>query len=126
MTHTQTAAQAPGGRTAGYRLVVPGGWFAIDLDPGRRDRAVTAADLAGSLDGRGRQVQVTDLPAGTAVRVLWRTPPGNDASATLEVFVPVPRGAGWLLLAFSAPLGPLAPAMTKLFDAIAATLRWDQ
>jgi hypothetical protein len=40
--------------------------------------------------------------------------------------MPVPRDGGWLLLSFSAPLGPLAPAMIKLFDAIAATLRWDQ
>jgi hypothetical protein len=40
--------------------------------------------------------------------------------------VPVPRGGGWLLLSFSAPLGPLAPAMTRLFDAICSTLRWDQ
>ncbi len=195
MADTRMAAHARGARTAGYRLVVPGGWFAVDLDPGRRERAVaalverqfagldnaphlkaqarqellaragaayaagglemflstqqvagiplaaslaifliphpgsqpvTAEELAGSLDGEGRQVRVADLPAGTAVRVLWRTAPANEAAATLEVFVPVPRGGGWLLLAFCAPVGPLAPAMTKLFDAIAATLRWDQ
>jgi hypothetical protein len=192
MMGTETAAKTCGG-TAGYRLVVPGGWFAVDLDPGRRERAVaalverqfagldnaphlkaqarrellarakaayaagglemflsmqqvagiplaaslviilvpqpgpqaiTAERLAGSLGGEGRQVTLADLPAGTAVRVLWRTASENEAT-TLEVFVPVPRGGGWLLLSFSAPLGPLAPAMTKLFDAIAATLRWD-
>lgn len=193
MTGTETAAQTRG-RTAGYRLVVPGGWFAVDLDPGRRERAVaalverqfagldnaphlkaqarrellaqakaayasgglemflsgqqvagiplaaslviilvpepgsqavTAEKLAGSLGEEGRQVRVADLPAGTAVRVLWRTASEIEAT-TLEVFVPVPRDGGWLLLSFSAPLGPLAPAMIKLFDAIAATLRWDQ
>lgn len=195
MTGTQLAAQARSGPAAGYRLVTPGGWFAVDLNPGRRERtvaalverqfaaldnaphlkaqarqellaraqagyetgglemflstqqaagiplaaslvifllpppasgAVTAEALAGSLAGQERQVKVTDLPAGTAVRVLRRTASADGTTATLEVFVPVPRGGGWLLLAFSAPLGPLAPAMTRLFDAIAATLRWDQ
>jgi hypothetical protein len=195
MTGTQLAAQARGGPAAGYRLVIPGGWFAVDLNPGRRERAVaalverqfaaldnaphlkaqarqellaraqagyetgglemflstqqvagiplaaslviflvpppasgavTAEALAGSLAGEERQVKVADLPAGTAVRVLRRTESADGTTATLEVFVPVPRGGGWLLLAFSAPLGPLAPAMTRLFDAIAATLRWDQ
>jgi hypothetical protein len=195
MARAEAAAQTRGG-SAGYRLVVPGGWFAVDLDPGRRERAVvalvqrqfagvdnaphlkaqalqellakagtahdagglemflslqrvagiplaaslviflvpppeaqavTAEDLAGSLGGEGRQVRVTDLPAGTAVRVLRRTGSENGtAAATLEVFAPVPGDSGWLLLSFSAPLGPLAPAMMKLFDAIAATLRWDQ
>lgn len=100
--------------------------LAIFLIPHPGSQPVTAEELAGSLDGEGRQVRVADLPAGTAVRVLWRTAPANEAAATLEVFVPVPRGGGWLLLAFCAPVGPLAPAMTKLFDAIAATLRWDQ
>lgn len=41
MTGTETAAQTRGG-TAGYRLVVPGRWFAVDLDSGRRERAVAA------------------------------------------------------------------------------------
>jgi hypothetical protein len=195
MANTRLAARARGGPAAGYRLVLPGGWFAIDLDPGRRERAVaalaerqfaapdnaphlkaqarqellararaayeagglemflstqqvagiplaaslviflvpppgpqavTAEELAASLSGEGRQVRVADLPAGTAVWVLKRTETTDGTAATLEVFVPVPRGGGWLLLAFSAPLGPLAPAMTRLFDAIAATLRWDQ
>jgi hypothetical protein len=99
--------------------------LAIFLIPQAGSQTVTAGELAGSLDGEGRQVRVADLPAGTAVRVLWHTAPANVTAATLEVFVPVPRSGGWLLLAFSAPLGPLAPAMTKLFDAIAATLRWD-
>ena len=191
MTGTETAAQTRGG-TAGYRLVVPGRWFAVDLDSGRPERAVaalverqfagvdnaphlkaqarqellakagaayaagglemflsmqqvagiplaaslviflvpppgaqavTAEELAGSLGGEGRQVTVTDLPAGTAVRLLRRT---GSADGTLEVFAPVPGDSGWLLLSFSAPLGPLAPAMMKLFDAICMTLRWDQ
>ncbi len=91
------------------------------------EEAVTAGDLARSLAGDGRQVPVVDLPAGKAVRLLRRDGATDEsASATLEVFVPVPSGGGWLLLSFSAPLGPLVPALAKLFDAICATLRWYQ
>ena len=70
---------------------------------------------------------VVDLPVGQAVRVLRRTgTEDGSAMATLEVFVPVPHNGEWLLLSFATPLGPLAPALTKLFDAICTTLRWDQ
>jgi hypothetical protein len=186
-----------GSEVTGYRLVVPDGWFAVDLDPGRRERSVaalverqfagldnaphlkaqaqqelltraeaanaagglemflslqqvagipiaaslvvflvpppgtrevTVEELSRTLDDDDRQVDVVNLPAGTSVRVLRRIGSQDEsASATLEVFVPVPgSGGGWLLLSFSAPLGPLAPALTKLFDAICTTLRWDQ
>jgi hypothetical protein len=185
-----------GSQVTGYRLVVPDGWFAVDLDAGRRERSVSAlverqfagldnaphlkaqacqellaraetahaagglemflslqqvggipiaaslvvfvvpppgrqqviaGELARILDGEDRQVEVVDLPAGASVRVLRRIGSQDEsASATLEVFVPVPGGGAWLLLSFSAPLGPLAPALTKLFDAICTTLRWDQ
>ena len=181
---------------SGYRLVVPDGWFAVDLEPGRMERSVAAlvkrqfagidnaphlraqarqqllaqtqaaqaagglemflslqqvagvpiaaslviflvpppgphgvaaADLARSLTGGERRVAVVDLPAGQAVRALGRlSPPDGQESATLEVFVPVPHNGGWLLLSFATPLGPLVPALTKLFDAICTTLRWDQ
>jgi len=194
-----TATTGPTDRdntVAGYRLEVPEGWFAVDLEPGRRERSVaalvkrqfagidnaphlkeqarqellaqteaaqtagglemflslqqiagvplaaslviflipppgtqvvTAQNLARSLSEAERQAAVVDLPAGQAVRVLGRTPsPDESASATLEVFVPVPHSGEWLLLSFSTPLGPLALALTKLFDAICITLRWDQ
>jgi hypothetical protein len=93
-------------------------------------RAADAGQLAGTLRGDDREVSVTELPAGKSVRVLRRSAtggsePGADA-ATLEVFVPVPGSGAWLLLSFCAPIGPLAPAMTKLFDAICTTLRWDK
>jgi hypothetical protein len=193
------ATTGPGHRNdmvSGYRLVVPDGWFAVDLEPGRRERSVaalvkrqfagidnaphlkeqarqellvqtgaaqaagglemflslqqvagvplaaslviflvpppgaqvaTVQELAGSLAGAERQAVVVDLPAGQAVRVLGHnSSPDESASATLEVFVPVPHGGEWLLLSFATPLGPLAPALTKLFDAICMTLRWDQ
>jgi hypothetical protein len=196
---TQAQRTAAGGDpycpASGYRLVVPDGWFAVDLEPGRRERSVaalvkrqfagidnaphlkaqarqqllaqtqaaqdagglemflslqqvagvpiaaslviflvppgphgvTVGDLAASLAvGDERRVTTVDLPVGQAVRVLRRTwNEDGSASATLEVFVPVPHNGEWLLLSFATPLGPLAPALTKLFDAICTTLRWD-
>jgi hypothetical protein len=111
-------------------------------------------DLVGALARDGGEVTVVDLPAGRAVRILRDSAPPADwtvaaqratsgwdapgpagaqdlaqalASREVQVFVPVPGGGGaWLLLAFAAPLGPLAPAMSKLFDAISQTLRWSQ
>lgn len=87
----------------------------------------TAEELAATLDGDEGQLTVVDLPAGTSVRLLRRAGSNGDAaSATLEVFAPVPDTESWLLLSFAAPIGPLAPALTKLFDAISMTLRWDR
>jgi hypothetical protein len=191
-----TGTRHPDNTVSGYRLVVPDGWFAVDLEPGRREHSVaalikrqfagidnaphlkqqarqellaqtraaqtagglemflslqqvagvplaaslviflipppgtlvvTAQDLARSLAGAERQAAAVDLPAGQAVRVLGRTSAlDKSASATLEVFVPVPHSGEWLLLSFATPLSPLVPALTKLFDAICTTLRWDQ
>jgi hypothetical protein len=98
----------------------------IFLVPPLGTQGVTAAGLARSLTGDERRATVADLPVGEAVRVLRRTGTGDGpATATLEVFVPVPDNGEWLLLSFATPLGPLAPALTKLFDAICTTLRWD-
>lgn len=89
--------------------------------------ALAAEDLAATLAGEERQVTVVDLPAGRSVRVLRRDGSADEAaSATLEVFAPVPGSGSWLLLSFAAPIGPLVPALTKLFDAICMTLRWNQ
>ncbi|MGH3295671.1 MAG: hypothetical protein ACRDP7_28125 [Trebonia sp.] len=66
---------------------------------------------------RNRSVELIEAPAGTGVRA--------QASATdISFSFPVPGSGAWLLLAFSGPDGPLAPAMSGLFDAIAGTLRW--
>lgn len=109
--------------------------------------AVSPDELAAALARDGDQVTVVDLPAGRAVRVVRDSaaPPewsGNSApvpgqagpeapaaaldSREVQVFVPVPGGGAWLLLAFAAPLAPLAPAMTGLFDAVSQTLRWSR
>ena len=118
---------------------------APETDPNRIEANGTGADAIGALTreltGRGQQVHMVDLPAGPAVRAVPPAPeetPGDAAgetagaapeqtppSPTLEVFVPVPGGPGWLLLSFAAPLSPLAPALFRLFDAICTTLRWD-
>lgn len=57
--------------------------------------------------------------------------PGDREKATGAVLdhrhlfpFPVPGSGTRLLLAFSGPDGPLAPAMSGLFDAIAGMLRW--
>jgi hypothetical protein len=200
MTPAETMATTGRARrdetVSGYRLVVPDGWFAVDLEPGRMERSVaalvkrqftgidnaphlkvqarqqllaqtqaaqaagglemflslqqiagiplaaslviflvpasgtqvvTAQELAVSLEGDERQVTTVNFPVGQAVRVLGRTSsPDESASASLEVFVPVPHNGEWLLLSFATPLGPLAPALTKLFDAICTTLRWNR
>lgn len=107
--------------------------------------AVNADDLAPALAHDGDQVTVVDLPAGRAVRIVrdavpparWTGGTGagqaaGDAaeqalvSREVQVFVPVPGARSWLLLAFAAPLGPLAHAMTELFDGVSQTLRWSQ
>ena len=126
------AAQAAGGLEMFLSLQQVGGVpiaasLVIFLVPPPGTQGVTAADLARSLAADDeRRVTVVDLPAGHAVRVFRRTgAPDGSVSATLEVFVPVPHNGEWLLLSFATPLGPLAPALTKLFDAICTTLRWD-
>ncbi|MGH3252206.1 MAG: hypothetical protein ACRDOI_39180 [Trebonia sp.] len=66
---------------------------------------------------RNRSVALVRAPTGSGVRA--------ESSATdISFYFPVPGSGAWLLLAFSGPGGPLAPAMAELFDAIAATLRW--
>jgi hypothetical protein len=85
-----------------------------------------ADDLAQSLTDAGRPATVVRLPADLAVRTAGRrSSPDGLESATLEVFVPVPHNGEWLLLSFATPVSPLVPALTKLFDAICTTLRWD-
>lgn len=107
---------------------------------------VSPDDLATALAAGGDEVTVVGLPAGRAVRLVrdsaaapqWSDGPGPDAeeapassdpviSREVQVFVPVPGGdRAWLLLAFAAPLAPLADALTSLFDAVSQTLRWSQ
>lgn len=98
--------------------------------PGPDGRALEPEQLAATF-GDGREVQVVELPAGTAVRTRRRTipakgdPSGNTVPVTnLDLYVPVPSAGRYLVLAFSTNLDPLADSMVSLFDAIAGTLQW--
>ena len=66
---------------------------------------------------RNRSVSFMQAPAGTGIRA-------QASAVDISFYFSVPGSGAWLLLAFSGPGGPLAPAMAELFDAIAATLRW--
>jgi hypothetical protein len=89
----------------------------ITLIPPPPTGPVAAEAMAAEAKKRDRSAQLIRVPAGTGVRA--------QASATdLSFYFSVPGSGAWLLLAFSGPDGPLAPAMTELFDAIAATLHW--
>lgn len=180
----------------GYRLVLPEGWWAIDLDPARTEANVAAlleqqwrgvddaphlkaearasllrqardaadagglqlflsvgtvggiplsasllvssvplasADeltvLAGAGRGQGRAVTQAGLPAGPALRSLWRQPPSDDdpsglVTTCLDVHVAVPHAPRVLVLQFRTPVEPLAEVLLEVFDAITGTLRW--
>lgn len=195
-----------------YRLLLPDGWFRIDLEPERREQSVDALvsrqfsgidneprlrrlvrqelferassafdeggielylslqqagvltipasllitlvsprqpgaalpslpDLAESLEaegGGGRTVSITELAAGTALRMrvdpdatdtrAGATAREDDGSAlpsvTLDYQLRVPRSDMHLLLTFSTPLVQIADAMVELFDAVAGSLTW--
>jgi len=92
------------------------------------------SDIALSLAARvapDDEVTTTDLPAGPAVRHLYRRrpepddPDGNKLLVThLDVYLAVPHVDQRLLLSFSTPVEPLAEALVGLFDSIARTLQW--
>ncbi|MFI8169293.1 hypothetical protein ACIGAN_23415 [Streptomyces sp. NPDC085931] len=90
-------------------------------------------DAVAALAGSG-EVSLETLPAvGRVARVLRRERTkqsrklGSEFQDTVvEYFVPVPGRDEVLMLTFSTPLEPIADAMVGLFDAVAATLRWQQ
>ena len=70
-----------------------------------------------------------ELPAGAALRTLWRQPPRDDdpsglVTTCLDLHVAVPSSPRVLVLQFRTPLEPLADVLVDVFDAIAGTLRW--
>lgn len=100
--------------------------LATFLVPPDGSGAISADGLARCLAGNDRDITLIDLPAGRSVRIRrYSGPLDTPESAIQEVFVPIPGGGWWLLLVFAAPFGPLVHALTKLFDAICTTLRWD-
>lgn len=133
LRRTADSAYASGGIEMYVSLQTAGGFplpasLVVMLTPPHENPVaiVTPQRLAGTLASPGRDVSVTDLPAGTAVRVRHRDTlnGGNPGPAQLDIHVPVPGSGSYLILAFSTPLNPLADPMTELFDTIASTLRW--
>jgi hypothetical protein len=102
----------------------PAGTAAGDLG----DIALSLATRAAASDD---EVTTVELPAGPAVRHLYRRRPGPDDPdgnkllvTHLDVYVGVPHSDQRLLLSFSTPVEPLAEALAGLFDSIARTLQW--
>ena len=97
----------------------------VSLTPPHDDpaAAVPPQRLVRSLRGTDRQVTITDLHAGQAVRALRPATPA-EPETLLDMHVPVPGSSSYLILSFSTPLTQLAGPMTELFDTIASTLRW--
>ncbi|TDC27141.1 hypothetical protein E1265_02355 [Streptomyces sp. 8K308] len=83
--------------------------------------------------GDGAQVTTLTLPSGPAVRCRRQETtedtrdlgqPADRPNTVLDLYLPVPDFAAWMVLTFSTPMPELADAQVELFDAIAATLRW--
>ncbi|MEV7147298.1 hypothetical protein AB0O05_12485 [Streptomyces sp. NPDC093084] len=88
-----------------------------------RAEGLSARDLQESLragsaqsDGFSPAISTVVLPAGEAVRVLGPT--------TLDLYVQMPGGVGYLVLAFAVPLDGVAGPMRRLCESIAESLRW--
>ncbi|WP_405817412.1 hypothetical protein OG241_23030 [Streptomyces sp. NBC_01390] len=76
-------------------------------------------ELAEALSARretAAEVSVASLPAGETVRVVTPT--------SLDLYVQMPGGVGYLLLAFSVPLSGIDSPLGELCEAIAGSLRW--
>jgi hypothetical protein len=113
------------------QVPVSAGLVVTLLEPPPDTAAGELSDIALSLGARGEDVTMTDLPAGPAVRHLYRRRPapddadGNKLTVThLDVHLGVPQTDQRLLLSFSTPMEPLADALVGLFDSIARTLQW--
>ncbi|MFG2959895.1 hypothetical protein ACGF5O_40000 [Streptomyces sp. NPDC048291] len=87
-----------------------------------RPGGLTPEDLRESFEAKERQnqagaeVSAVTLPAGEAVRVVGPT--------TLDLYVRMPGGVGYLALAFAVPLSGVNGPMRRLCDSIAESLRW--
>jgi hypothetical protein len=93
------------------------------------------AESLGAESGKGREVSVVELAAGSAVRVrvdpeaetTGAKPEADDyalPSVTVDYQLRIPRSDLQLLLTFSTPLIQIADAMVELFDAVAGSLVW--
>lgn len=89
--------------------------------------SASVAALAARMGEGAEEHEVVEIAGRPAVRVrrLRPVPDEEDLKATvIEHVVPVPGGAETLVLSWSTPMAPFAEALTELFDAVAASLRW--
>ncbi len=120
-------------------LTIPASLLITLLRPAPGTALPDTAELARRLSaGMEGETTVTELAAGTAVRVRRVTgqpntpaPPGAAGSpdevlpsVTVDYQLPVPGAEAHLLLTFSTPLLQIADAMVELFDAVAGSLTW--
>jgi hypothetical protein len=85
------------------------------------DKPVSLDDLSRELNQQANGEITTPRVAGhPAVRHHYT----EDLMTRIDYHTCVPGRTGLITFAFSAPTGPLADAMTQLFDAMATTLRW--
>jgi len=107
MTQAQRTAATghPYCPASGYRLVVPDGWFAIDLEPGRRERSVAALvkrqfagiDNAPHLKAQAREqllAQTLAAQAAGGLEMFLSLDPvaGIPLAASLVIFLVPPSG----------------------------------
>ncbi|MGW1062943.1 hypothetical protein ACWD4F_00265 [Streptomyces aureus] len=127
-------------------LTIPASLLITLIPPaGRGQRPLSLRELADALEAegvRGRTVSMTELAAGTAMKVRidpeaqdagnpGATAPGEAdidplPSVTVDYQLGVPRSDMSLLLTFSTPLVQIADAMVELFDAVAGSLSWKE
>src|SRR6266567_6969360 len=90
---------------SGYRLVVPDGWFAVDLEPGRRERSVAALvkrqfagiDNAPHLKEQARQellaqTEAAQTAGGLEMFLSLQQIAGVPLAASLVIFLIPPPG----------------------------------
>ena len=107
MTEAETTATTGHQESAvsGYRLVVPDGWFAVDLEPGRMERSVAALvkrqfagiDNAPHLKAQARQqllaqTQAAQAAGGLEMFLSLQQVAGVPIAASLVIFLVPPPG----------------------------------
>jgi hypothetical protein len=87
-----------------------------------RTGSLAPQDLVSSFEakerqqGRDSEVSTVGLPAGETVRILTPT--------TMDLYVQMPGGVGYLVLAFAVPITGVTGPMLGLCTSIAESLRW--
>ncbi|MGW1053943.1 hypothetical protein [Streptomyces sp. NPDC002521] len=87
-----------------------------------RTGSLTPRELQESFKAKEQQhthpadVSTVELPAGEAAQIRTAT--------TMDLYVRMPGGVGYLVLAFAVPVGGVTGPMHRLCESIAESLRW--